>query len=189
MILSGLVAFKKPRTLANIFLAILVFFYALIAINIVVVNVMKDNDLLHIFRYMQLEMIYGIGPALYFYTKCITQPKFEFSKKDFLHFIPLLLEFIFYRTSIYRTGSDGLYLDVMPTNSYIYLTQQWLGVISIWTYSIASLIILKKYHKQIKESVLIIIRPSGAIAKARGGGLHARFLGYIGEGAIAIVTV
>ncbi|MCA0131705.1 helix-turn-helix domain-containing protein [Winogradskyella alexanderae] len=150
MILSGLIAFKKPRTLANLFLAILVFFYALIAINIVVVNIMKDYDLLHVFRYMQLEMIYGIGPALYFYTKCITKPKFELRKKDYLHFFPLLLEFIFYRTSIYRTGSDGLYLDVMPTESYIYLTQQWLGVISIWTYSIASLIVLKTYQKQIK---------------------------------------
>ncbi|MDY2588327.1 helix-turn-helix domain-containing protein [Winogradskyella aquimaris] len=151
MILSGLVAFKKPRTLANIFLALLVFFYALIAINIVVVNVMKDYDMLHVFRYMQLELLYGIGPALYFYTKCITHPQFQFRKKDFIHFIPLLLEFIFYRTSIYRTGSDGLYLDVMPTNSYIYLTQQWIGVLSIWTYSIASLILLKKYQKQIKE--------------------------------------
>ena len=151
MILSGLIAFKKPRILANTFLAILVFFYALIAINIVVVNIMKDYDLLHVFRYMQLEMIYGIGPTLYFYTKCITKPKYEFRKIDYIHFIPLLLEFIFYRTSIYRTGSDGLYLEVMPTESYVYLTQQWLGILSIWTYSIASLIILKKYQKQIKE--------------------------------------
>ncbi|WP_431158432.1 helix-turn-helix domain-containing protein [Winogradskyella poriferorum] len=133
------------------FLAILVFFYALIAINIVVVNIMKDYDLLHVFRYMQLEMLFGIGPALYFYTKTITHPKYEFRKSDYIHFLPLLLEFIFYRTAVYRNGSDGLYLDILPTESYIYLTQQWLGVLSIWSYSIASLMVLKKYQKQIKD--------------------------------------
>ena len=151
MILSGLIAFKRPRRLANIFLALLVFFYALIALNIVVVNVLKDYGMLHVFRYIQMEMIYGIGPTLYFYTKCITNPKFEFKKSHYLHFLPLLLEFIFYRTAIYRIGSDGLYLDELPTYSYVYLTQQWLGVLSIWIYSIVSIVLLAKYHTQLKE--------------------------------------
>ena len=150
-IFSGLIAYKKPRRLANTFLALLIFFYALIVINIVLVNVLKDQGLLHVFRYIQLEMLYGIGPALYFYTKCITNPEFKFKQKHYLHFLPLILEFIFYRTIIYRLGSDGLYLDKMPTYSYIYLTQQWLGVISILIYSFISLISLVKYQKQLKE--------------------------------------
>lgn len=96
MVLSGLIAFKKPKSFANTFLALLVFFYALIPINIVLANVLKDHDMLHVFRYIQLEMLYGSGPALYFYTKCITQPDFKFRKKHYLHFLPLILEFIFY---------------------------------------------------------------------------------------------
>ena len=151
MILSGLIAFKRPRRLANIFLALLVFFYALMALNIVVVNVLKDRGMLDVFRYIQLEMIYGIGPSLYFYTKCITNPKFEFKKIHYLHFLPLVLEFIFYRTAIYRIGSDGLYLDELPTYSYIYLTQQWIGVLSILMYSFISLAILIKYQNQLKN--------------------------------------
>ncbi len=111
MILSGFIAFKRPRRLANIFLALLVFFYALMALNIVVVNVLKDRGMLDVFRYIQMEMIYGIGPSLYFYTICITTPKFEFKKIHYLHFLPLALEFIFYRTAIYRIGADGLYLE------------------------------------------------------------------------------
>lgn len=151
MILSGLIAFKRPRRTANIFLALLVFFYALMAINIVVVNVLNDQGLLHVFRYIQMEMLFGIGPALYFYTKCITDPKFEFKKIHYLHFLPLLLEFIFYRTAIYRIGSDGLYLDEFPTYTYVYLTEQWLGIISIWIYCILSLFMLIKYQKQLKN--------------------------------------
>ena len=151
MILSGLIAFKKPRKLANIFLAILVFFYALIAINIVVVNVLKDYGMLHVFRYIQMELIYGIGPALYFYTKCVTNPQYIFKRKDYLHFVPLLLEFLFYRTPIYRIGSDGLYLNELPFYSYVYLTQQWIGVLSIWVYGVLSIVLLVKYHEQLKE--------------------------------------
>ena len=151
IVLSGLIAFKRPRRLANIFLALLVFFYALMALNIVVVNVLKDYEMLDVFRYIQMEMLYGIGPTLYFYTRCITNPKFEFKKIHYLHFLPLVLEFIFYRTAIYRIGSDGLYLDELPTYSYIYLIQQWIGVLSILVYSIISLAILIKYQKQLKN--------------------------------------
>lgn len=150
LIFSGLIAFKRPRRLANIFLALLVFFYAMMVLNIVVVNVLKDYDMLHVFRYIQMEMLFGIGPCLYFYTKCITDPDFTFKRIHYLHFLPLVLEFLFYRTAIYRTGSDGLYLEELPFNSYIYLTEQWLGVISIWGYSILSLVLLAKYRKQLK---------------------------------------
>ena len=151
MVLSGLIVFKRPRRLANIFLALLVFFYALMALNIVVVNVLKDHGMLYVFRYIQMEMLYGIGPTLYFYTKCITNPEFTFTKKHYLHFLPLVLEFIFYRTPVYRIGSDGLYLDELPTYSYVYLTQQWIGVISILVYSLISLGSIIKYQNQLKN--------------------------------------
>lgn len=107
--------------------------------------------MLDVFRYIQMEMLYGIGPTLYFYTKCITNPKFKFQNIHFLHFLPLALEFIFYRTAIYRIGSDGLYLNELPTYSYIYLAQQWIGIISILVYSIISLAILVKHQNRLKD--------------------------------------
>ncbi|NVJ88909.1 MAG: hypothetical protein HWD82_05670 [Flavobacteriaceae bacterium] len=58
-----------------------------------------------------------------------------------------MLEFVFYRTSFYRDGSNGLYETPMPTITYVYLTQQWIGVISLITYGIISLNILRKYNK------------------------------------------
>ncbi|MEM1002102.1 MAG: hypothetical protein AAGH46_05595, partial [Bacteroidota bacterium] len=58
MVLSVLIAFKRSRQLSNLFLALLVFFYALVAFNIVLVNVLKDYGIMHIFRYVQLEMLY-----------------------------------------------------------------------------------------------------------------------------------
>lgn len=95
VLFSALILLKKPRRLANIFLTLLVFFYALIPINIVVVNVLKDHDMLYVFRYIQMEMLFGIGPCLNFCAKCITQPRFKFQKIHFIHFVPLFIEFIF----------------------------------------------------------------------------------------------
>ena len=151
IILSILILKKQPKILANKFLALLIFFYAIMAINIVLVNVLKDFNLLHIFRYVQLEMLYGMGPALYFYTLSITKPSFKFTKKNSIHFIPLLIEFVFYRTALYRNGADGLYLDPIPNITYVYLTQQWIGIISILVYSIISIRLLFKYELQLKQ--------------------------------------
>ena len=151
IILSILNFLKKPKSLAQKFLAMLIFFYAIMALNIVLVNVLKDFDILYVFRYVQLEMLYGIGPALYFYTKSITQPSFKFSRKNLWHFFPLVIEFIFYRTAWYRNGADGLYLDTTPNITYVYLTQQWIGVISIIVYSIIALRILYKDQEKLKQ--------------------------------------
>ena len=151
IVLSILILKKQPRVLANKFLAMLIIFYAIMAVNIVLVNVLKDIGKLHIFRYIQLELLYGMGPALYFYTISITKPNFKFTKKEFIHFIPLLLEFFFYRTSFYRDGANGLYIDPMPNITYVYLTQQWIGILSNLIYSIISLRILYKHQDQLKQ--------------------------------------
>ena len=149
--LSLLNYYKKPKDQAQVFLVILVFFCAIMPLNIVLVNILKDRGLMHIFRFVQLEMLYGIGPALYFYTKSITSPGFKFDKKDWIHFLPLVLEFIYYRTALYREGSNGLYLNPMPGLSYVYLAEQWIGVLSILTYSLFSLRLLYTHQNLLKQ--------------------------------------
>ncbi|MEO1652339.1 MAG: hypothetical protein AAFU64_02240, partial [Bacteroidota bacterium] len=99
--LSILLLRKRPRIQSNIFLALILIFFALMAVNIALVNVLLTYDVFYVFRYVQLELLFGIGPALYFYTKSIGDHHFRFGGKDYLHFVPVLLEFIFYRTSIY----------------------------------------------------------------------------------------
>lgn len=151
IILGVLLVTKCPRSQANIFLALLVFFFALMAFNIALVNVLASQDKMDTFRYFQLELLYGIGPALYFYTKSITDTDFKFSKKDFFHFVPVLLEFIFYRTSLYRLGSDGLYQTPSHPYTKYYLAEQWLGILSITIYAIISLVVLFRYQAWLKQ--------------------------------------
>ena len=146
MLLSMLLFFKKPRKQSNVLLSLLVFFFGIMALNIALVNVLISYNVFYMFRYFQLELLYGIGPALYFYTRSITDKEFKFSKKDFIHFAPVILEFIFYRTVFYRLGADGMYQTPHHSYTSIYLTEQWLGSLSISIYAILSLRILFNYQ-------------------------------------------
>jgi len=121
------------------------------ALNIALVNVLSSYDMMDTFRYVQLELLYGIGPALYFYTKSITDSDFKFSKKDLIHFVPLTLEFIFYRTAFYRLGADGLYQTPPHPYTKIYLAEQWLGILSITVYTMVSIVVLFRYQIWLKQ--------------------------------------
>ena len=116
IVLSVLLLLKRPLRQSNLFLALVLFFFALMEVNIGWANILFSYDLMHIFRYVQLELLFGIGPALYLFTKSITDPDYRISKKEYIHFLPVVLEFIFYRTEIYRLGSNGLYQT--PTHPF-----------------------------------------------------------------------
>ncbi|WP_224490917.1 helix-turn-helix domain-containing protein [Robertkochia flava] len=151
VLFSTLLLVKRPRTQPRIFLALLILFFALMALNIALVNVLAAYDLMHVFRYVQLELLFGIGPALYFYTKSITNPGFVFTRKDLLHFIPVVVEFIFYRTAFYRLGASGMYQDPPHPYTPVYLAEQWLGILSISVYTILALRLLFSYQVRLRE--------------------------------------
>ena len=151
IVLSILLLVKRPRRQANIFLAMVVFFIALMALNNALVNVMMASGNFDLFRYVQLELLFGIGPAIYFYTKSITNPDFKYSKKDLIHFIPVILEFVFYRTAFYRLGADGMYQTPAHPYTKIYLAEQWLGILSISVYTFLSLRLLYLYQVWLKQ--------------------------------------
>lgn len=151
MVLGVLLILKRPRKQAHVFLSFLIFFFALMAFNIAWVNVLSANNLMPVFRYFQMELLYGIGPSLYFYTKCITDSEFRFAKKDYIHFVPVVLEFLFYRTAFYRLGAEGMYQDPVHPYTKIYLWEQWLGILSITIYVVVSLILLFRYQSWLKS--------------------------------------
>ncbi len=151
LVLSVLLLLKQPKRQSNFFLALVLFFFALMTVNISMGNFLFSYDLMHVFRYVQLELLFGIGPALYFFTKSITDPDYRFSRKEYIHFLPVLLEFIFYRTDIYRLGSNGLYQTPMHQFTIVYLAEQWLGILSISVYVLLSVRLLINYCRWVKS--------------------------------------
>lgn len=46
-------------------------------------------------NYWLIDFLFAIGPLIYFYIKCLTQPYFRFRKIDWLHFAPAILFFVY----------------------------------------------------------------------------------------------
>ena len=151
LVLSVILLIKQPRRQSNILLALVLFFFALMEVNIGMANILFSYDLFYVFRYVQLELLFGIGPALYFFTKSITDPDYRISPKEYIHFLPVVLEFIFYRTDFYRLGSNGLYQTPVHPFTIVYLVEQWLGPASISVYVLLTVRILIKYQQWIKS--------------------------------------
>jgi len=160
IVLIVLLLRKRPVTQSRIFLALLLFFFALMTINIAIVNILNAINKISLFKYIQLELLFGIGPSLYLFTKSITDPDYRISRKEYIHFIPVIIEFIYFRTNIYRIGIErrivlyqkysSIYQSTLDAYTIIYLILQWIAIISILVYIFLSIRILFRYNQWIK---------------------------------------
>jgi len=146
-IISFLLLFKTKNKTANSLLALLLFFFGLTTLNFALFYGLFYEMLFEYIPYLRLEPLYGLGPALYLYTKSVTNSNYRLNSYSFFLFIPAIVEFFYYRTSLYR---DGL----IEVNNYsenglqlIFKIQQWTGFIYSTVFMILSVYLLYKYKK------------------------------------------
>ncbi len=108
-------------------------------------------------NYWLIALSLAVGPLLYFYVKSITTPNFKFRKKDFFHFVPVLV-FVIYKISIFiydaqQPGFDQTqngYLKINLDEKYI---QPLVGIIEniqMLLYLAFTLQIFYAYKKRIQ---------------------------------------
>jgi AraC-like DNA-binding protein len=160
IVLIVLLLRKRPLKQSYLFLATLLFFSALISVNIALIYILNVNNKIYLFKYFQLELLFGIGPSLYLFTKSITDSDYRFSRKEFIHFIPVILEFVYFRTEIFRIGFENrivkyqdyssIYQSTFDTYTIIYLILQWVAIASILVYIFISVRLLLRYKQWIR---------------------------------------
>ncbi|TBW25891.1 AraC family transcriptional regulator [Gramella sp. KN1008] len=96
---------------------------------------------------LHLEMLFGIGPATYFYTRSVTDPNYSFRRVDLIHFLPVLLEFVYYRSQYFQESHEWMLKGEAHHSITFYLIVKLLGVISIFVYSGISISILLRFRK------------------------------------------
>ena len=95
LLLGGVLWFApSKRQLSNRFLATLLFFltYRLIAETLWFAGLLHQNTWLY---HVILEYNWVYGPLLYFYAISYLDPGFKLSRSSFIHFVPVLIEFLF----------------------------------------------------------------------------------------------
>ena len=126
-------------------------FYLLSLLNFAVFRTLWLYDYASWIPFLQLELVFGFGPSLYIYTKSLTDSSYRFTSREWLHFIPVVLEFVFYRTSWFRTGAISLYENPSSVENIIFQAVQWGGLLSVVVYLTISIFLLWNYRKWVKE--------------------------------------
>ena len=152
LILSILLLLKSRNKQTYFLLALVLIFFGLTEGNSALFFGLYTNDLSEFIPYLRLELIFGLGPSLYLYSKSVTNPEYEIKKWEYLHFLPVILEFIYYRTLFYRLGLINL--PAKPQNIYetVFVFEQWIGVISATLYMVLAIKVLFDYKKWLNNN-------------------------------------
>lgn len=133
-------------------------FLGIVALIIVLWNIWVlslDFDIFRYFPYfyvIPLNFSLALGPALYLYTKRMTQ----FQKKDrsrvWIHFVPVIFEVILHFFMVKEAWSKSS----IAANTVVFATWmpiiQLCAIISILIYSIRSLKLIRLYHQYVKQN-------------------------------------
>jgi AraC-like DNA-binding protein/phosphatidylglycerophosphate synthase len=136
---------KRINRKANILLGLVTFIIVFWNIWILSLDFQITNYLPH-FYLIPLNYSLALGPLLYLYVKKITNFNYHLSKKDSIHFLPLLIEF----TVHFIISRDALVNNIIgiETDAYLKLMPivQFLAIFSIVIYCIYALKAIKVYH-------------------------------------------
>ena len=129
-----------------------------LALIIVFWNVWVLSLDLDIFRYfpkfylIPVNFSLALGPLFYLYIKKMTNPEWSFSKKDGLHFLPLVFELIVHVILC----QEALEKEILATDTTAFYTLipavQLFAIISIVVYCYIGLSLIRKYHVWLKAT-------------------------------------
>lgn len=109
-------------------------------------------EILFFIPFMQVLIL---GPVVYFYIQNLLNPKFSFTKKDWIHFIPGLL-YLAYSLVVFIVDKlilDEFYFYADGRDKDLKTWYQLLGFVSIGYYLISSLQKYRSYKKEIFNTV------------------------------------
>ncbi len=133
LMLSALLLFsRRNNRYGNALLALVLFFYTLPVLRIILI----DIGFFEVYGvwFLSVEFLYGLGPSLYLYARTVTDPTDEPSWSDGLHFIPMVLEFIYYISPIYGAADFRLALPIDSPAHFLWVVQQSGGLVSVLIY-------------------------------------------------------
>jgi AraC-like DNA-binding protein len=149
-----LVTHKKGKLQSNIILAAYLLILFLTLFNNIVFHFYLYTEFPHL-AYQGTKFIYLSGPALYFYTKSLTEEKFSFKLIDLLHLIPFLFfTILMFSVFDFKTAEEKIRLLTTtdrildPTVSYLLTVIYY---IQIFLYVVLSLNLIRNYRKKIRQ--------------------------------------
>ena len=114
----------------------LLLFNLLSTLNFALFNIIQLSDYSDWAYLFQLELLFGFGPSLLLYAKTVVNSSFRVRKMDLLHFIPVVVEFIYYRTPWFYRGAYSLAEPAISYSNWLFFLLQWGGIASLMIYMV-----------------------------------------------------
>jgi AraC-like DNA-binding protein len=143
---------KKPHRQSSVLLCLVLFFFGTTAFNLALFYLLVFFNHINWIPYLQLELLFGLGPSLYLYTKSVADPGYKVHKWQYLHFLPVTLEFLYYRTSFFRSGAINLTDYPHGLANWSFIIEQWGGTVTTSAYIIASIKLLTEYQSWVRNN-------------------------------------
>jgi AraC-like DNA-binding protein len=148
-------AFTSRKRLSNIFLAVFLFSQLIMLLTALSIQ-FYSYFYAHFphFFYLSLPFFTLVSPVLYFFVKCLADADFTLTKKQFLHFLPFVVVFLYFTFAfyLYPASTKRTLLDNHKVVSQSFLdVYRAVYYCQILTYNIASLKIIADYRLRIKQ--------------------------------------
>ncbi|WP_024772831.1 helix-turn-helix domain-containing protein [Aquimarina macrocephali] len=142
---------RRINRKANVLLGLVTFIIVFWNIWILSLDFQITNYLPH-FYLIPLNYSLALGPLLYLYVKKITNFSYHLSKKDSIHFLPLVIEL----TIHFIISRDAFVNNIIgiETDTYYKLMPivQFFAIVSVVTYCLYALKAIKAYHSWLNKN-------------------------------------
>lgn len=151
----ALVSVKKGNKIANRLLAAFVFVASISIFGGVMLTTNYVFDLPHLTR-IHHPFTYLAGPLLYLYLKTLISKKPTFARKDFLHFIPFVMCFIYLIPYYFQSAAEKLQIMGIerqdPGMRQWYYFRSTVLIVQFLVYLFAVIWMLVKHSRQAKKN-------------------------------------
>ncbi len=152
LLLTLLLFSKKEQKAMHRSLGLVLLFFGSATLNFSLTHAFAYYEKYELIPYFQLELLFGLGPAIYIYTKYVTNPKYKIKKQDFLLFLPVVFEIFYYRTPLFRNAITAITQDTKNLESIFFNVQQWSGVLYSSVFMCLSINRFYQYRKWLYEN-------------------------------------
>ncbi len=167
VILCVLLMRKPEQRLSNRLLALVLFFAMLNAANFALSYFLYLSGWAEAYRYFNLKLLFGLGPAIYLLSRSLLQASFSWNPRFYFHFLPVALEFLYHRSIWYERGVIGILQTPSNTYEYLYLIIQYLGLVSLSVYALFTMrVIWKHYGGKLSDLFAPELKPGRGLVRS-----------------------
>ncbi len=141
---------RRNRRSSNVLLALMLVCYTLPLLKVT----LQDIGFFHAYGLSpwSIELLYGLGPSLYLYSKTVTDSEFRLRLADLIHGVPVLLELAYYSSSLFRQNQHHSFSPVEDTAHLVWMLQQAGAVVSLLAYLALTNYRLWAYSRWVKAT-------------------------------------